>query len=100
MPALESLQVQYVVAFVVGLLGRLIELISGAMATFGNDLITQSADPLTMQALTTGIFGTNSGLIYWMNDKTFYMAEIMPYSELSFGLSCLLRGIFPFLPNL
>ena len=94
MPAIESLQVQYLVAFVVGQLGRLIELISGAMATYGNDLISAGSDPLRMQALTTGIFGTNSGIIYWINDKEFYVVSKMPWTELGNGIGFLINGIF------
>ncbi len=98
MPALESLQVQYLVAFIGGLLGRLIELISGAMATFGNDLITDSVDPLTMQELTTGIFGTNSGLIYWINDNMIYLIANLPWIPLGTGLGALFDGIFNYTP--
>ena len=93
LPAMESLQVQYLVAFIVGLLGRLIELISGAMAVFGNDLITESKNTDTMAALTTGIFGTNSGLIYWINEKVFYLINHLPWETLGNGLGLLIEGI-------
>jgi len=92
----ELLQVQYLVAFIVKMLGQLTGYIADALGFFAVDLVAAGADAGTMQNLTTGIFGTNSGLILWMNDKVFYMVEFMPWTDLSFGLGCLLDSILFF----
>jgi hypothetical protein len=89
----ECLPVQYLVAFVVGLIGDLITLIAPAVGEFGSHLLCASEDVDTMLALTTGIFGTNSGLIYWINNKVFYLIENMPWCELGAGLGGLLEGL-------
>ena len=95
-PPVEILQVQYIVAFTVQMLGKLTGYIGDAIGFFGGDLVIAGQDAGTMQNLTTGIFGTNSGLILWMNDKVFYMTENMPWTDLAFGLGCLLDSIFFF----
>ncbi|MEE8374629.1 MAG: hypothetical protein V3R87_13050 [Dehalococcoidia bacterium] len=96
MPAVESLQVQYLVAFAIVKLGELMGYIAVAIDSFGIDLVNAGGDGGTMANLTTGIFGTNSGLIYWINDKVAYMAEFMPYTELSLGLGIVLQWFFNF----
>ena len=75
MPAIELLQVQYLVSFIVGLVGELVQEMSAAFASFGGTVSAAAADVNTMAALTTGIFGTDSGLIYWINEKVFYVIE-------------------------
>ena len=98
MPAIESLQVQYLVAFVVQMLGTLTGYIGDAITLFGGDLVAAGSDAGTMQNLTTGIFGTNSGLIYWINDKVFYLIENLPWAELGTGLGALIDGILNYTP--
>jgi hypothetical protein len=46
-----------------------------------------------MAALTTGIFGTNGGLIYWINEKVFYVVENMPWCDLGGGLGVVVKGL-------
>jgi hypothetical protein len=75
------------------MLGDLIGLLSGAMIEFGNHLICASEDVDTMLALTTGIFGTNSGLIYWINNKVIYLVENLPWCDLGGALGGLLNGL-------
>jgi hypothetical protein len=89
----ECLQIQYLVAFILRLMGEHEILMSQAWVTFGRHLICASEDADTMLALTTGIFGTNSGLIYWINNKVFYLIENMPWCELGAGLGGLIAGI-------
>ena len=93
MPAIELLQVQYLVSFIVGLVGELIIEISDAFAAFGLTVSTAAADANTMAALTTGIFGTNSGLIYWINEKVFYVIENLPWCDLGQGLGQVVEGL-------
>ena len=91
-PTMVNFQVQYLVAFIVGLVGHLTDLLSGAVQTFGVDMVTQSGNVQTMAALTTGIFGTNNGLIYWINDKVFYLLEHLPYQAIGDGIRAILIG--------
>jgi hypothetical protein len=93
MPTLENLQVQYLVAFMVGLLGELIQELSVAFQNFGVTVADLAADSNVMAELTTGLFGTNSGLIYWLNDKMFYVIENMPWCDLGNGLGGLAAGL-------
>ncbi len=98
MPVVESLQVQYLVAFIVQLLGQLLGHLSVAVASFGTDLVNAGGDAGTMANLTTGIFGTNSGLIYWINDKVFYLIQNLPWADLGTGLGALIDGILNYTP--
>ena len=98
MPALESLQVQYLVMLIAKELGRLTGYIADAIGFFGADLVAAGGDAGTMENLTTGIFGTNSGLIYWINDDIFYIIENLPWSELGLGLGALFDGIINYTP--
>ena len=92
-PTIELLQVQYLVSFMVGLVGELIQELSAAFASFGATVTTYAGDANTMAALTTGIFGTDSGLIYWINEKVFYVIENMPWCDLGGGLGNLVEGL-------
>ena len=85
-PTMVNFQVQYLVSFIVGLIGDLTGLLSGAVTTFGTHLTTSSGNMTTMAALTTGIFGTENGLIYWINDKVFYLLTHLPYAAIGTGL--------------
>ncbi len=98
MPVVESLQVSYFVAFIVQMLGTLTEYIGDAIVLFGGDLVAEGQDVGAMANLTTGIFGTNSGLIYWINDKVFYLIENLPWSDLGTGLGALIDGILNYAP--
>ncbi len=93
MPTVENLQVQYLVSFMVGLLGELIQELSVAFQNFGVTVANSAADTNAMAALTTGIFGTDSGLIYWINDKMFYLIENMPWCDLGSGLGSVAYGL-------
>ena len=62
--------VQYFVAYIVGLVGDLVNLIGVAITTFGSHMIAAAGDTGKMWALTVGIFGENGGLIYWINEKS------------------------------
>ena len=98
MPAIESLQVQYLVAFVVQMLGQLTGYIADAFGYFGADWVAAGADAGTMQNLTTGIFGRDSGIIYWINDKEFYVVSHLPWTELGTGIGALIDGILNYTP--
>ena len=93
MPTIEMLQVQYLVSFMVGLLGELIQELSVAFQNFGVTVADAAADGNAMAALTTGIFGTDSGLIYWINEKVFYVIENMPWCDLGSGLGHVVEGL-------
>ncbi len=93
MPTIEILQVQYLVSFITGLVGELIQELATAFGNFGVTVSDAAADGNTMAALTTGIFGTNSGLIYWINEKVFYVIENMPWCDLGGGLGQILQGL-------
>ncbi len=93
MPQIEVLQVQYLVKYVVELVGVLVANLGGVMGRVGAGIAAQSEDPETMAELTTGIFGTNSGLIYWLNDWMFDVISRLPYSDLGVGLHSLLGGL-------
>ncbi len=93
MPAIEILQVQYLVSFIVGLVGELIQELAGAFADFGATVSTYANDAGTMAALTTGIFGNDGGLIYWINEKVFYVIENMPWCDLGAGLGAIVYGL-------
>ena len=69
------MQVQGLVAFIVQDIGRLIELLSGAMVTFGGETVTAGGNYSKMEQLTNGIFGTTDGLIYWMKNDLFYLVN-------------------------
>jgi len=93
MPTIEVLQVQYLVSFIVGLVGELIQELAGAFESFGITVSDAAADGNVMAALTTGIFGTNSGLIYWINEKVFYVIENLPWCDLGQGLGQIVEGL-------
>ncbi|MEE8373961.1 MAG: hypothetical protein V3R87_09590 [Dehalococcoidia bacterium] len=46
-----------------------------------------------MAELTTGIFGTESGLLYWLNDYMIDLMTRLPYSDLGIGLHSLQGGL-------
>ena len=90
---IEILQVQYMVSFVVGLIGELIQEVAQAFESFGVTVSDAAADGNAMGALTTGIFGTNTGLIYWINEKVFYVIENLPWCDLGQGLAIIEEGL-------
>lgn len=93
MPTIEVMQVQYLVAFCVGLCGEFIQALGKAFADFGVTVCTYSGDGNAMAALTTGIFGTESGLIYWINGKLFWCIEHFPWSDMGQGLGQFMNGL-------
>jgi hypothetical protein len=93
-PTLSNFQVQYLVQFITGLVGKLIELLSGAVGDFGVEVTTQAQNTTTMAALTSGIFGPENGLIYWINDKVFYVLENLPYTALGLGIKEIVTALF------
>ena len=70
-------QVGYLVQFMVEDLGILIGLLSNAMSTFGAFTFAGAQDDVRMRELTTGIFGTQDGLIYWMKNDLFYLVNYL-----------------------
>jgi hypothetical protein len=68
-------QVGNLVKFMVEDLGILIGLLSNAMSTFGQFTFDGAQDTVRMNDLTTGIFGTTDGLIYWMKNDLFYLVN-------------------------
>ncbi len=93
MPTVESLQVSHLVAFIVRLSGELLDALATAVADFAVIVTAAGSNGDAMANLTTGIFGTNSGLIYWINQKVFYLITNLPWGDLGTGLGELLRGI-------
>jgi hypothetical protein len=77
------MQVQGLVAFIVQDIGRLIELLSGAMVTFGGETVTAGGNYSKMEQLTNGIFGTTDGLIYWMKNDLFYLVNNLGTVEMA-----------------
>ena len=68
-------QVGYLVQFIVEDIGLLIGLLSNAMSDFGMYTMQGAEDTGRMSLLTTGIFGTTDGLIYWMKNDLFYLVN-------------------------
>jgi len=68
-------QVGYLVAFFVEDMGLLIGLLSNAMSKFGEYTMIGAGSETKMNDLTTGIFGTTDGLIYWMKNDLFYLVN-------------------------
>ncbi len=93
MPQIEILQVQYLVKYVVELMGALVGSMGGVMERVGAGVAAQSEDPQTMAELTTGIFGTNSGLVYWLNGWMFDVVSRLPYCDLGVGMHTFLAGL-------
>ena len=77
------MQVQGLVAFIVQDIGRLIELLSGAMVTFGGETVLAGSNYSKMEQLTNGIFGTTDGLIYWMKNDLFYLVNNLGTVEMA-----------------
>ena len=77
------MQVQGLVAFIVQDIGRLIELLSGAMVTFGGETVLAGNSYSKMEQLTNGIFGTTDGLIYWMKNDLFYLVNNLGTVEMA-----------------
>ena len=92
MPEIEQLQVQYLVKFMVALWGDLVRELGGAITNLGADISAESQNAQSMAELTTGIFGTNSGLLYWLNDYIIDIVVRLPYCDLGIGLHSLLGG--------
>jgi len=94
LPTIDILQVQHLVSYVIGLIGTLVDDIGIAFNDFGATTVSSAAaDSNAMPMLTTGIFGTHSGLIYWLNNKLFYLIENFPWCDFGQALSVLLRGL-------
>ena len=83
MPGLVSYQVQYFVTFIVAFIGQIADAIGGVF-------IDGAMDNNAMMQLTTGIFGPQNGLIYWINEKVIWLLENLPYAALGDGLRALL----------
>ena len=77
------MQVQGLVAFIVQDIGRLIELLSGGMVTFGQETVLAGGNYSKMEQLTNGIFGTTDGLIYWMKNDLFYLVNNLGTVEMA-----------------
>jgi hypothetical protein len=92
-PAVETLGVQYLVSFVVGLIVELIVELSEAFNDFGLTVSSYAGNATVMATLTTGIFGNDGGLIYWINEKVFYVIENMPWCALGQGLGAIIEGL-------
>jgi len=93
LPTIDVLQIQHLISFVTALLGDLVQDLGSAIGDFGTTVSAQAANPNVMAMLTTGIFGTDSGLIYWINEKVFWVIEHLPWCELGHGVGTLLRGL-------
>jgi len=78
------MQVQGLVAFIVQDMGILIGLLSNAMSAFGGYVLAGGLRPTDMAQLTTGIFGTTDGLIYWMKNDLFYLVNNLGTVEQSY----------------
>ena len=87
------MQVTYLVQFIVGLVGELIQEIAAAIGNFGVTVTDAAGNLDVMVLLTNGIFGQNSGLIYWINNKVFYLISNMPWCDLGQGLGQLMEGL-------
>ncbi len=93
MPTLDILQVQHLVSYAMALVGDLVNEVSSGFSNFGSTVGQAAADANAMAMLTTGIFGTHSGLVYWINNKVFYLIENFPWCDLGQGLGVVLRGL-------
>ena len=72
-PSTVVLQVQHLLAFFVGLTGQVLSTVATGVQQILTDIGTlvtnYSSNCTAMASLTTGIFGDNGGLIYWINQK-------------------------------
>ena len=93
MPEIEIMQVQFLVKYVVAMVGAMVSEIGGAMSNLGSGIAAQSLNSSSMAELTTGVFGTNSGLLYWLNDYVFDIMARLPYTDLGIGLHQVLTGL-------
>lgn len=72
-PVVATYQVQFLMQFIVGLAGQILAAVSSGLSTILTDVgsvFTGTANNCSAMAmLTTGIFGNDGGLIYWINQK-------------------------------
>lgn len=92
-PEIEVLQVQFLVKFAVALWGDLLRELGSAVSNLGADIVAESQNAQAMAELTTGIFGTDSGLLYWLNDLMFDIVTRLPYSDIGIGVLSLQGGL-------
>ena len=88
-----TMEVGHLVAFIVGMVGELLGEVFAGLENFADTLVTSAGNVELMDNLTIGIFGTTDGLIYWINQKVFYLIENMPWCDLGQGLGQLIEGI-------
>jgi hypothetical protein len=69
------MQLEGLVSFTVQSIGDLTNLICGAIGTWGEHTLLSVNQPGLIANLTTGIFGTTDGLIYWMKDDFIYLVN-------------------------
>lgn len=92
-PEIEVLQVQFLVKFAVALWGDLLRELGSAVSNLGADVVAESQNAQAMAELTTGIFGTDSGLLYWLNDLMFDIVTRLPYGDIGIGVLSLQGGL-------
>lgn len=92
-PEIEVLQVQFLVKFAVALWGDLLRELGSAVSNLGADIVAESQNAQAMAELTTGIFGTDSGLLYWLNDLMFDIVTRLPYCDIGIGALSLQGGL-------
>jgi hypothetical protein len=72
--------VTLLVTYIVGVVGDI-------MSAIGDVFTADALDAGVMADLTTGIFGENGGLIYWLNEKLLWLME-----QILAGLSFTVAG--------
>lgn len=70
-----------------------ITMMGDAMAAVGNHIQISAASDVEMGKLTVGIFGTTDGLLYWINDKIFYVIAGLQTADIG-GLISNIMGAF------
>ena len=65
---MSPLDLEYLVTYIVGLVGSIVSAIGAAFSA-------GTTTPGQMTMLTTGIFGENGGLIYWLNQKIVWLVD-------------------------
>ena len=81
-----NLQVQGYVEFMISLVGDV-------MNAIGSHFLVTAADPVAAERFTTGVFGTDSGLFYWMNDKALYATTELQGADLGNLLASIISSI-------
>ena len=80
-PSIIVIQTQHLVSFIIGFVGEVLDTVATGVSQILDDLgswlVVMANNCTAMTKLTTGIFGDNGGLVYWINEKIlWFMGEL------------------------